>query len=227
MRSPKMLERLTAARNSSRLMRSLGVITPGGSGRLGKGGNLRYISRFTFDFSVSAHPPKLGPSIVRLQTGINSPETGSENKDPRQAKAADFIRVRGARTHNLRNISVDLPRNRLIVITALPGSGILARLRPLYAKASAASGVALHLREAVPAAHGDARRRMIEGCRRPSRSSRRRPPNPRSTGHRQRDHDYLRCSTRASAIRLAPSRLLLSARAFRNGGPRARLRDTA
>ncbi|HMA11516.1 MAG TPA: excinuclease ABC subunit UvrA, partial [Steroidobacteraceae bacterium] len=35
----------------------------------------------------------------------------------------DQIRVRGARTHNLRNIDVDLPRNRLVVITGLSGSG--------------------------------------------------------------------------------------------------------
>jgi len=35
----------------------------------------------------------------------------------------DFIRVRGARTHNLKNINLDLPRNRLIVITGLSGSG--------------------------------------------------------------------------------------------------------
>jgi excinuclease ABC subunit A len=27
------------------------------------------------------------------------------------------IRIRGARTHNLKNISLDLPRNKLIVIT--------------------------------------------------------------------------------------------------------------
>ncbi|MBL8386125.1 MAG: excinuclease ABC subunit UvrA [Burkholderiales bacterium] len=33
------------------------------------------------------------------------------------------IRVRGARTHNLKNISLDLPRDRLIVITGLSGSG--------------------------------------------------------------------------------------------------------
>ncbi|HTQ73385.1 MAG TPA: excinuclease ABC subunit UvrA [Burkholderiales bacterium] len=33
------------------------------------------------------------------------------------------IRIRGARTHNLKNLSVDLPRNRLIVITGLSGSG--------------------------------------------------------------------------------------------------------
>jgi excinuclease ABC subunit A len=35
----------------------------------------------------------------------------------------DMIRIRGARTHNLRNIDVDLPRYRLIVITGLSGSG--------------------------------------------------------------------------------------------------------
>jgi excinuclease ABC subunit A len=33
------------------------------------------------------------------------------------------IRIRGARTHNLKNLNVDLPRNRLIVITGLSGSG--------------------------------------------------------------------------------------------------------
>lgn len=33
------------------------------------------------------------------------------------------IRIRGARTHNLKNINLDLPRNKLIVITGLSGSG--------------------------------------------------------------------------------------------------------
>ncbi len=33
------------------------------------------------------------------------------------------IRIRGARTHNLKNIDLDLPRNRLVVITGLSGSG--------------------------------------------------------------------------------------------------------
>ncbi len=35
----------------------------------------------------------------------------------------DFIRIRGARTHNLKNVNLDLPRNRLVVITGLSGSG--------------------------------------------------------------------------------------------------------
>ncbi|MDO8705718.1 MAG: excinuclease ABC subunit UvrA [Sulfuricaulis sp.] len=35
----------------------------------------------------------------------------------------EFIRIRGARTHNLKNIDVDLPRDKLIVITGLSGSG--------------------------------------------------------------------------------------------------------
>ena len=33
------------------------------------------------------------------------------------------IQVRGARTHNLKNINIDLPRDKLIVITGLSGSG--------------------------------------------------------------------------------------------------------
>ena len=35
----------------------------------------------------------------------------------------EYIRIRGARTHNLKNINLDLPRHRLIVITGLSGSG--------------------------------------------------------------------------------------------------------
>ncbi|GAA0918834.1 excinuclease ABC subunit UvrA [Rothia nasimurium] len=35
----------------------------------------------------------------------------------------DSIRIRGARTHNLKNIDLDLPRDKLIVITGLSGSG--------------------------------------------------------------------------------------------------------
>ncbi len=34
-----------------------------------------------------------------------------------------YIKIRGARTHNLKNISLDIPRNKLVVITGLSGSG--------------------------------------------------------------------------------------------------------
>lgn len=35
----------------------------------------------------------------------------------------DFIRIRGAREHNLKNINLDIPRDKLVVITGLSGSG--------------------------------------------------------------------------------------------------------
>jgi excinuclease ABC subunit A len=44
-------------------------------------------------------------------------------KSPAVHKAHDWIAVRGARVHNLKNIDVDLPRNKLVVITGLSGSG--------------------------------------------------------------------------------------------------------
>jgi excinuclease ABC subunit A len=35
----------------------------------------------------------------------------------------NFIKIRGARVHNLKNIDLDIPRNKLVVITGLSGSG--------------------------------------------------------------------------------------------------------
>ena len=76
-----------------------------------------------------------GPSPVRLKPGHyggfcpprakiavlgglrNLPLYASSNM------AHDWIAVRGARVHNLKNIDVDLPRDRLVVITGLSGSG--------------------------------------------------------------------------------------------------------
>ena len=34
-----------------------------------------------------------------------------------------YIKIKGARTHNLKNIDLDLPKNNLITITGLSGSG--------------------------------------------------------------------------------------------------------
>ena len=35
----------------------------------------------------------------------------------------DYISIKGARVHNLKNISVNIPKNKLVVITGLSGSG--------------------------------------------------------------------------------------------------------
>jgi len=35
----------------------------------------------------------------------------------------DYIRIKGARVHNLKNVSIDIPQNKLIVITGVSGSG--------------------------------------------------------------------------------------------------------
>jgi archaellum biogenesis ATPase FlaH len=35
----------------------------------------------------------------------------------------DTIKIRGARTHNLKNIDLDIPRHKLVVVTGLSGSG--------------------------------------------------------------------------------------------------------
>jgi excinuclease ABC subunit A len=48
------------------------------------------------------------------------PAAARSNVEP---AAAGAIRVRGARTHNLKNIDLDIPRHRLVVITGLSGSG--------------------------------------------------------------------------------------------------------
>ena len=45
------------------------------------------------------------------------------SKKPRQSKPRNTIAVQGARVHNLRNITVELPRDSLVVVTGLSGSG--------------------------------------------------------------------------------------------------------
>src|SRR5262245_36622076 len=48
---------------------------------------------------------------------------GSSNATNGHAAAEDVIRVRGARVHNLQNVDLDLPRDKLIVLTGPSGSG--------------------------------------------------------------------------------------------------------
>ena len=83
-------------------------------------------------------------------------------RNPRCNMAHDWIAVRGARVHNLKNIDVDLPRDKLVVITGLSGSGksslafdtIYAEGQRRYVESLSA------LRAAVPRADGEAGRRL-------------------------------------------------------------------
>src|SRR3989338_7905587 len=43
--------------------------------------------------------------------------------DSRNTNRSDKIVIKGARTHNLKNVSVEIPRNKMVVFTGLSGSG--------------------------------------------------------------------------------------------------------
>jgi excinuclease ABC subunit A len=59
-----------------------------------------------------------------LNSSTDGPYLASTQATQRiAALAAQRIAIRGARTHNLKNIDLDIPRNQLVVITGLSGSG--------------------------------------------------------------------------------------------------------
>ena len=45
------------------------------------------------------------------------------NKKGKKMDNKQYIRIRGANEHNLKNIDLDIPRNELVVLTGLSGSG--------------------------------------------------------------------------------------------------------
>ena len=79
--------------------------------------------------------------------------------------ANDRIVVRGAREHNLKSIDVEIPRDQLVVITGLSGSGKSSlAFDTIYAEGPAPlRRVAVGLRAPVPRADGEAGRRLHRG----------------------------------------------------------------
>ena len=41
----------------------------------------------------------------------------------KKMRPREYIKIRGANEHNLKNIDVDIPRNELVVLTGMSGSG--------------------------------------------------------------------------------------------------------
>ncbi len=72
---------------------------------------------------------RTAPATRRIKSHVNSGfaivgAAGYSFRLPQpQSGIMEYIKIRGARTHNLKNINLDLPRNRLTVITGLSGSG--------------------------------------------------------------------------------------------------------
>ena len=64
--------------------------------------------------------------MPRKKPHIESSSGGPPGAPPAEAqgsKKLTTIIVRGARVHNLKNINIELPRNKLVVVTGVSGSG--------------------------------------------------------------------------------------------------------
>jgi len=61
---------------------------------------------------TASHSPRKSPQVVQAEAAADAQTDGDE-----------FILIQGARQHNLKNIDVRVPRDKLVVITGLSGSG--------------------------------------------------------------------------------------------------------
>ena len=67
--------------------------------------------------------PKFAPPLPASISTENASTASNGSGTARKSPHGGLIRVQGARVHNLKNISVDIPRGKLVVITGLSGSG--------------------------------------------------------------------------------------------------------
>ena len=72
--------------------------------------------------AVKMKKPDYWPALAQAEEQAKGQRLIDENRRSRIYKD-DCIRIRGAKEHNLKNISVDVPRNQLVVLTGLSGSG--------------------------------------------------------------------------------------------------------
>ena len=90
-----------------------------------------YLEKFAFSALLSMEPIVASPVSESFPLPPIAATTGDAVAEAKPAIAAaaptsagaPTIRIRGARVHNLRNVDVDIPRDRLVVITGPSGSG--------------------------------------------------------------------------------------------------------
>ena len=133
---------------------------------------------------------------MRLASARRKPIYGASGQG-RDMPEQKFIEIRGAREHNLKSIDVDIPRDRLVVLTGLSGSGKSSpRLRHHLCRGPASlRREPLGLRPPVPRHDAEAGRGPHHRPLARRSPSSRRPPaaNPRSTvGTVTEIYDYLR-----------------------------------
>ena len=88
---------------------------PGRQGQARRRARRRYHGRFGPLFTM----PGTDPADLAATGSAPAASPGPRGS----AGDAQFIKVRGARTHNLKNVDLDIPRHKLVVITGLSGSG--------------------------------------------------------------------------------------------------------
>ncbi len=63
------------------------------------------------------------PKVAKHIEGISAPEVEHHSNTLPDSNTGDAIFIKGARMHNLKNVDVAIPRNKLVVVTGVSGSG--------------------------------------------------------------------------------------------------------